>query len=73
MYEKRLLTTKEAAEYIGLSPSYLKQSRCGQRKINHDAPDFKVINQNSSKPTISYDMRVLDEWIDSLPNGLSDC
>ena len=58
-----LLTSIEAAEYLGYSEYSLRRSRCdGQSLSGHKTPDFVRIGTK----TIRYKKEVLDDWIDGL-------
>lgn len=62
--EKRLLTSIEAAEYLGISHSYLRQLRCeGQvgRRLS-PPPHIRI-----GKVGIRYDIRDLEQWINEQP------
>lgn len=59
--ERRLLTETEAARYLGLSRSFLAQSRCdGNLKGRAQAPPFVQCGR-----AIRYDVADLDDWIDA--------
>lgn len=59
--EKRALTEIEASEYIGMSRSYLRQSRMdGQIGKRKPAPPFIKIGR-----TIRYLKEDLDDWLNS--------
>ncbi len=63
-FEKRLLTSIEAAEYLGISHSYLRQLRSeGQvgRRLS-PPPHIRI-----GKIGIRYDVRDLEQWIDDQP------
>jgi len=51
----RVLTDKEAAYYIGMSQSWLRQARCQGRK---DAPPFIKIGRS-----VRYLVEDLDSWL----------
>jgi len=58
-----LLTSIEAAEYLGYSEYSLRRSRCdGQSLSGHKTPDFVRIGTK----TIRYKKEVLDDWIEGL-------
>ncbi|WP_367989492.1 helix-turn-helix transcriptional regulator [Vibrio sp. NTOU-M3] len=58
---KRAYTEQETAEYIGMSRSFLRQSRMeGQRKNRTLAPPFIKIGR-----TVRYLKEDLDAWLDS--------
>lgn len=61
--EKRLLTSKEAANYIGVAESYLRQVRMTGQIGGRIAPPPHIEIGRS----IRYDKADLDAWIDSLP------
>ena len=57
---KRSLTEKEAAEYIGMSCSFLRQDRMnGLRKNRTPGPNFIKIGR-----TIRYLREELDKWLE---------
>jgi len=57
---RRLLTEKEAAEYIGVSVSFLRKSRCSGTLPGHTvAPRFV-----KSARMVRYDLEDLNNWID---------
>lgn len=57
---KRSLTEKEAAEYIGMSCSFLRQDRMnGLRKNRTPGPSFVQIGR-----TIRYLKEDLDQWLE---------
>ncbi|MDG4562963.1 MAG: helix-turn-helix domain-containing protein [Candidatus Competibacter sp.] len=57
----RLLTDSEAAEYIGMSVSFLRQSRMEGRRDNRTAgPPFIRMGRS-----IRYDPQDLDAWLAS--------
>lgn len=59
--EKRAFTEIEASEYIGMSRSYLRQSRMdGQLGKRKPAPRFIRIGRS-----IRYLREDLDQWLDS--------
>lgn len=59
MTEKKTLKEKEAAVYIGMSQSFLRQDRMnGYRKNRTKGPSFVQIGR-----TIRYSIEDLDEWI----------
>jgi len=53
--KQRLLHTSEAAEFLGLSVSYLEKDRIGKREI----PFIKI-----GRSAIRYDLRTLDEYLE---------
>ena len=58
----KLIDTKEAAEYIGMSPSFLSQSRMtGPLKNRTPAPPYVKIGKS-----VMYRRSDLDAWLDSL-------
>ena len=58
-----LLTSIEAADYLGYSEYSLRRSRCeGQSLSGHKTPDFVRIGTK----TIRYKKEVLDDWIEGL-------
>jgi len=60
MIEQRLLTSKEAARYIGMSVSFLANARCqGNLPGRTPAPPYFKIGR-----VVRYDRVVLDEWIE---------
>ena len=52
---KRIVRTREAAEYVGLSASTLEK-----RRLSGDGPRFVRLGGKA----IGYDLKDLDEWID---------
>ncbi|MEW8348282.1 MAG: helix-turn-helix domain-containing protein [Candidatus Thiodiazotropha taylori] len=56
MYEKNLLTTYEAAHYLGMSMAFLERDRWEGAKI----PFIRI-----GKRTIRYRKKALDEYIES--------
>ena len=60
---KALLTTKEAAEYIGYSEQALNTSRVNEKTLGGITPPrhMKVGNR-----TVRYKLTDLDAWIESL-------
>jgi len=64
MNSQKLLTEKQAAEYLGMSRSFLRQGRmAGIRKNCTPAPDWRKIGTRS----IRYSIDDLNDWIDSHP------
>ena len=60
--KKEALTEKDAATYIGMSRSFLRQSRCyGNRDGHTRAPPFIRLGPR----TIRYLRADLDEWLES--------
>jgi predicted DNA-binding transcriptional regulator AlpA len=60
--KKRALTEVETAKYIGMSRSYLRQSRMeGNRTNRTPAPSFIKIGRS-----VRYLIEDLDSWLDSL-------
>lgn len=53
---RRILRTREAADYIGLSPSTLEKKR-----LSGDGPRFVRLGGRA----VGYDLRDLDEWLDA--------
>ncbi len=63
--EKQLLTSKEAAAYLGLSEGYLRALRCtGQIKGRLTPPPFVRIGRG--RGGIRYARTDLDEWVFNL-------
>lgn len=61
--DKRVFTEIETAEYIGMSRSYLRQSRMeGNRANRTPAPPFIKIGRS-----IRYLKEDLDKWLDEQP------
>ena len=61
--EKRVLTTREAAEYLGISYSYLRTIRMtGQIKERLAPPPHVFIGR-----ALRYVKEDLDRWIDAQP------
>jgi predicted DNA-binding transcriptional regulator AlpA len=57
---KNAFTDKEAAEYIGMSSSFLRQSRCnGDRRNYTSGPSYIKVGR-----AIRYLKSDLDEWLD---------
>lgn len=55
------LTEKEAAKYIGMSPSYLRRDRCeGKIKSRTPGPPFLKIGK-----AVRYLKKDLDNWLDA--------
>jgi hypothetical protein len=52
-------TTREAAEYLGISYYYLRNMR--HELHNHDGPKFTV-EKGRRGPTCMYDQEDLEEW-----------
>jgi predicted DNA-binding transcriptional regulator AlpA len=60
----KLLTEKQAAKYIGMSRSFLRQSRMdGNRNNRTPGPPWIQVGSRS----IRYRVEDLDEWIESFP------
>ncbi len=58
-HRERYLTTQQAAEYMGVSASYLAKARCDGNRINHTpAPPYTKVGK-----LIRYDITDLDKWI----------
>jgi predicted DNA-binding transcriptional regulator AlpA len=58
---KRALSEKETSEYIGMSRSFLRQSRMeGNRATRTSAPPFLKIGRS-----VRYLREDLDNWLDS--------
>jgi len=63
--EKRVLTTREAAAYIGVSYSYLRAIRnAGPVKGRVTPPPMILFDENSEK-TARYLKEDLDKWLNS--------
>ncbi|WP_448807875.1 helix-turn-helix transcriptional regulator [Aminobacterium mobile] len=62
--KKRLLTTKEAAAYIGISEAYLKEIRATGKIRNRLAPPP---HREMGPRLIRYDIEDLNIWIEALP------
>lgn len=61
--DKRVFTEIETAAYLGMSRSYLRQSRMeGNRDNRTPAPPFIRIGRS-----IRYLKEDLDQWLDALP------
>lgn len=59
--DKRALSEKETAQYIGMSRSFLRQSRMeGNRTTRTPAPPFLKIGRS-----VRYLREDLDNWLDS--------
>lgn len=64
MEQQKLLTETQAAKYIGMSRSFLRQGRmAGIRKNCTPAPHWIKIGSRS----IRYLISDLNDWIDSFP------
>jgi len=61
--EKRLFTSKEAAAYLGIKESYLRQVRMTGKIGGRMTPPPHIEIGRS----IRYDKADLDRWIDNLP------
>ena len=60
--KQRALSEKQAATYIGMSRSYLAQSRMeGDRATRTPAPPFIKVGRS-----VRYLLEDLDEWLDRL-------
>ena len=60
MTQQRLITEREAARYIGMSPSFLAKSRMNGTLPRHTpGPPFLKIGRS-----VRYDVRELDAWLD---------
>lgn len=53
---KRLITTKEAAQYLGMTENSLRSLRC-QRKL---PPGWMI----SIGRSVRFDLQAIDKWID---------
>jgi len=60
---KALLTTREAAEYIGYSEDALNASRSGKKELGGIEPP---IHTKVGDRTVRYKLTDLDAWIDGL-------
>ncbi|MFT4574415.1 MAG: putative DNA-binding transcriptional regulator AlpA [Marinomonas primoryensis] len=59
--EKQVLTEREAAQYIGMSRSFLRQARIEGNRLNRTpGPKFFKVGTKA----IRYRRDRLDEWID---------
>ena len=56
LVRRRILRTREAAEYVGLSPSTLEKLRLSDR-----GPRFIRLGGRA----VGYDIKDLDEWLDA--------
>jgi len=64
MVSKKLLTEAQASQYIGMSRSFLRQSRMDGIRINRTpGPAWIRVGTRS----IRYSIDALDEWCDSFP------
>lgn len=63
---KRMLTTREAAAYLGASYSQLKDSRSSGKLWSFPQPKYKQMGPK----TIRYDIHLLDEWLDAIPDDI---
>ncbi len=62
--QKRLYAEPEAAEYCGVSRTFLRQSRMnGNRENRTPGPQFVRVGKRS----IKYKLEDLDAWIDQWP------
>ena len=63
----QLLKTKEAAQYIGMSPAWLVSGRCECRLEREDGRTFiprpPCIRSKHSKTWVRYDKIALDKWL----------
>lgn len=57
MLEKRLLTDAEAAKYLSLSPSFLRQCRMKGTTKTYGPPFIRIGR------AVRYDITILDKWI----------
>ncbi len=62
--QKRLLNIKQASEYLGLSPNYIR-ALIAQRRF-----PFRNISRGS-KAVFRFDLKELDAWVEKLP-GLKE-
>lgn len=62
---KRLLNIKEASEYIGLSPNYIRDL------IAKRSFPFKNISKGK-KPVFRFDIREIDKYIETIPGMTSE-
>ena len=61
--ERLLLTSKEAAELIGVKENYLRQCRMtGTIGGGHPAPPYRQMGR-----TIRYELTALRAWVEALP------
>ena len=70
--EQRLISEKDAAEYIGMSAQFLRKSRMeGVRQNRTAGPPFVRIGRS-----VRYDLSDLEKWIDAhrraIPGGYDD-
>ena len=64
MTERKLLTEQQASNYIGMSRSFLRQSRLDGKRMNRTpGPSWTQIGSRS----IRYRVEDLDAWIASFP------
>jgi hypothetical protein len=63
---KRLLTEQEAAEYISLSRSFLRQGRIYGHREGHIPPPRHI----QLGRAVRYDIQDLDEWIEEFRSDL---
>lgn len=62
--QKQALTEIEAARYIGMSRSFLAQSRMEGHRLNRtQAPPFIKIGR-----AVRYRRKDLDQWLNNLPS-----
>ena len=64
--EKQFISSKEAAQYLGISEEYLRAVRAKQEIRDGLLPPPYVRIGQSGKG-IRYEISQLDEWIDSIP------
>lgn len=57
---KKLLNTKEAAQYLSISPNFIRALIAQQRF------PFRNVSRGS-KPIFRFDKKELDEWTNRLP------
>lgn len=60
----RLMTEKQASEYLGYSAQTLRQSRWTGSLCGTSPPPFKKLGR-----AIRYDKTELDRWVDELMEG----
>ena len=61
-----LLNTNEAAQYLGLQPSTLRNARSLGKLAGTSAPPYKKLGA-----IVRYEKSALDEWLDQFKNQTS--
>lgn len=63
---RKLLTEREAAEYLGYRPSTFRQSRCMGILAGTKPPKHQKLGR-----AVRYDIADLDAWIEKVAKGVS--